>query len=304
MKRLKWYHKVAITSFMALGLSACNSYVAKIGVIPSPSGLETVIEDNYRLETNELEEKIEIQKPSKEYTIGSFNIQVFGKSKASKENVINVITDIITDYDILAIQEVRDNSGTVIEYLESIPNFDISYSERLGRSSSKEQYVFFYSENIISGETKQYPDVNDVFEREPFAQKFTIQDYDFVLVQIHVKPTDAENEINALPDVVEWIFKEFNDKDIYITGDLNADCNYFSSFSALPDYEWLIDETIDTTTKGTDCAYDRFIAVTPSSYIVRVGVDNLQDEVGNDQELLEDVSDHYPIYMILDINQN
>ena len=45
--------------------------------------------------------------------IGAFNIQVFGVTKASKPEVMDVLADIIRTYDIIAIQEIRDKSQTV-----------------------------------------------------------------------------------------------------------------------------------------------------------------------------------------------
>jgi len=41
--------------------------------------------------------------------MGSFNIQIFGKTKASKPKVMEVIAKIIRTYDIFVIQEVRDS---------------------------------------------------------------------------------------------------------------------------------------------------------------------------------------------------
>ncbi|MCE8429738.1 MAG: hypothetical protein J5U19_15305 [Candidatus Methanoperedens sp.] len=42
-------------------------------------------------------------------------------------------------------------------------------------------------------------------------------------------------------------------------GDLNADCDYFKENSQSPlrssDYYWIINNSIDTTTKSTDCTY-------------------------------------------------
>jgi hypothetical protein len=51
-------------------------------------------------------------------TIASWNIQVFGQSKASKPEVMRVISETISNYDIVAIQEIRDKSGTAIGDLE------------------------------------------------------------------------------------------------------------------------------------------------------------------------------------------
>ena len=41
--------------------------------------------------------------------IGAFNIQVFGVTKASKPEVMDVLARIIHTYDIIAIQEIREN---------------------------------------------------------------------------------------------------------------------------------------------------------------------------------------------------
>ena len=42
--------------------------------------------------------------------VGAFNIQVFGTTKASKPEVMDVLGRIIRTYDVVAIQEIRDKS--------------------------------------------------------------------------------------------------------------------------------------------------------------------------------------------------
>ena len=53
----------------------------------------------------------------------------------------------------------------------SIPTYNMSISQRLGRTSSKEQYAFFYRParvEILS--THQFDDsAEDVFQREPYT---------------------------------------------------------------------------------------------------------------------------------------
>ena len=41
-------------------------------------------------------------------TIASFNIQIFGKTKAGKPDVMAVLPPIISEFDIVAIQEIRE----------------------------------------------------------------------------------------------------------------------------------------------------------------------------------------------------
>jgi len=86
--------------------------------------------------------------------IGAFNIQVFGISKASKPEVIDVLADIIRTYDIIAIQEIRDASQTALPALVGLVNtdgsqYDYVVSERLGRTTSKEQYAYIFNTQTI-----------------------------------------------------------------------------------------------------------------------------------------------------------
>lgn len=45
----------------------------------------------------------------------SWNIQVFGRSKASKPQVMAHIVETLQHYDLIAIQEIRDKSQTAIQ---------------------------------------------------------------------------------------------------------------------------------------------------------------------------------------------
>ena len=86
--------------------------------------------------------------------IGAFNIQIFGISKASKPEVMDVLADIIRTYDVIAIQEIRDKSQTALPSLVNLVNADGSQyeyivSERLGRTTSKEQYAYIYNTGTI-----------------------------------------------------------------------------------------------------------------------------------------------------------
>lgn len=47
-------------------------------------------------------------------------------------------------------------------------------------------------------------------------------------------------------------------------GDFNAECHYTKHWGRIklatdPRFYWLIDNTFDTTTKKTDCSYDRIV---------------------------------------------
>jgi deoxyribonuclease-1-like protein len=252
-------------------------------------------------------------------TIAAFNIQIFGRAKRQNDQVMDILAEIAREFDVILVQEIRDSSEeTAPAYLERIngkPGPDYAYvrSPRLGRTTSKEAYAYFYNtENVelIQGSDYVYEDTGDAFEREPYIASFRSGGFDFTLVGVHTKPDDAYNEIGNLTLVVHSIL-EMNpsEEDIIILGDLNADGSYYDEDDASnpltrPEYRWTVSNEMDTMTK-TDWTYDRMI-MTDSTHAQEyvqgsTGVFYFDQEYGiSDEELVWDVSDHYPIHAEFD----
>ncbi|NJD78253.1 MAG: hypothetical protein FIB08_14370 [Candidatus Methanoperedens sp.] len=49
--------------------------------------------------------------------LGGFNLQVFGTAKADKPEVMEVLSKIIRNYDIIALEEIRDSTQTALPRL-------------------------------------------------------------------------------------------------------------------------------------------------------------------------------------------
>jgi hypothetical protein len=87
-----------------------------------------------------------------------------------------------------------------------------------------------------------------------------------------------------------------------VMGDLNADCTYFKESDPSPlrssDYYWIINNSFDTTTKSTDCTYDRIIITTPAitDYTRNSGVFRFDTAYNLNYDSTIAVSDHYPVY--------
>ncbi|MCP4373451.1 MAG: hypothetical protein GY797_35920, partial [Deltaproteobacteria bacterium] len=121
---------------------------------------------------------------------------------------MEVLTKIVRNFDIVAVQEFRDKSEMTLPYfvkeINELSGDEYKYvdSIRLGRTSSKEKYAFIYNTVTVSFNNFSYvySDSDDVFEREPFIAYFSSGDFDFVLINIHTKPGDATTEINAFRD--------------------------------------------------------------------------------------------------------
>ncbi len=254
--------------------------------------------------------------PTKTVRIGAFNVQVFGETKAAKPEVMEVLARIVRTYDIVAVQEIRDGSGTALPALVDAVNADgsdyvVLEGPRLGRTSSKEQYAYIYNTRTIapSGDAFTYPEPtgSDPFHREPYIMPFRVTNgtLDAVLIVIHTDPDEATDEINALDDVVAFARTAYPaEQDFIVMGDLNADGSYFdedgTSTLRNENYTWLIGNDLDTTTKATEYTYDRIIVTegAVSDFTGDAGVFRFDSEYGLTENETWAVSDHYPVYAI------
>lgn len=244
--------------------------------------------------------------------VGSFNIQVFGVSKMTNGTTVNHLVNILSRYDLVLIQEIRDASGSAIVNLLGFLNeqnndqYRMVLGARAGRSSSKEQYAFFYRKDLLQAvQFFDYSDPGDLFEREPLIAywKFLPNNEEFFTIGLHSKPEDVFNEMQALYNVYYYAEDYFRNNKSILMGDFNADCTYlnntqYNNLSMRNDsqFTWHISKGTDTTSGATVCAYDRL--VTTGSFSNRtsgVHVFNYQSFYNLDATTTSNISDHYPV---------
>ncbi|XP_058013615.1 deoxyribonuclease-1-like 2 isoform X3 [Ahaetulla prasina] len=211
--------------------------------------------------------------------ISAFNIRSFGDSKLSDQSVSKIIVKILSRYDLVLVQEVRDaDLSAVQELLERLNraskhSYNYVTSKSLGRENYKEMYLFLYSfpsrtQSFSLVDQYQYPNPDSTFSRPPFIVKFAASGSknELVLVPLHTPPNEAVAEIDALYDVYLKIIDKWQTDNIMFLGDFNADCSYvgkkdWSSVRLRTSevFHWLISDDVDTTVGNSDCAYDRIV---------------------------------------------
>jgi len=248
-------------------------------------------------------------------SIASFNIQVFGRTKAQNAAVMQVLAQTVARYDVVAIQEIRDSTDLAIETLEAAVDalgvdYEYAIGPRVGRTSSKEQYAFMYRTAVLQPlNSATYNDPGDRFEREPFMARFKLKksSFDFVLVNVHVSPGDATAEIDVLPTVIREALRLFpGEKDVIVLGDYNADCSYYNENDLSrplrnKDFLWLIGNEQDTTVAPSSCTYDRIVvtsAATRNDFAGQSGVFDFTPLLGASGLAAKKVSDHFPVFAL------
>lgn len=244
--------------------------------------------------------------------IASFNIQIFGDAKGSKPYVMATLANIIQNFDVVAIQEIRTQDDYFLDnFLRTYVNtngkvYDKVIGPRLGRSNSKEQYAFIYNTANIEVNRRSIFTVNDpddLLEREPLVAMFRVrgpppdQAFTFVLVDVHTKPEQAQAECNALAQVFQAVRRASGgEDDIILLGDLNADDKHLGDLTRLDGVKPIVRGVFTNTKQNAE--YDNIVIHQPSTaeFSGRWGVYDVQRLQHLAPEQAEQVSDHYPVW--------
>ncbi|WP_158545549.1 endonuclease/exonuclease/phosphatase family protein [Bremerella cremea] len=245
--------------------------------------------------------------------IASFNIQVLGQLKLDKPEVMKTLTQVVKTFDVVAVQELRSKEQDVIpRWLEMI-NADGSkwaslVGPRLGRSVSKEQYVFLYnSETIEFVPETDYTinDPNDLIHRQPYIASFRTrvtegQPFSFTLINIHTDPDETKEELDALAEVYEVVRHDsqmkLNEDDVILLGDLNVDYTKLGLLGKIPGIYPTVQGTPTNTRKTA--SYDNIIfdQAKTAEFSGQAGVLDLMTAFKLTEDQALEVSDHLPIW--------
>jgi endonuclease/exonuclease/phosphatase family metal-dependent hydrolase len=242
--------------------------------------------------------------------IASFNIQVFGEKKLSNPRVRSLLVEIIRQFDVVAIQEIRSKQDILPQFVDVINSggrhYDFVIGPRLGRTSSKEQYAFIFdtaSIEIDRSSLYTVADPDDRLHREPLVGWFRVRGppperaFTFSLVNIHTDPDETDRELDALADVFRAVRDDGRgEDDVILLGDLNVDDSHLGLLGQLPHVHWAI-SGVATNTRGSKL-YDNivFSRAATTEYTGRWGVLDIIRQFNLTVDEALEVSDHLPIW--------
>lgn len=248
-------------------------------------------------------------------TIASFNIEKFGKAKADKPHVMYTLAEIIRQFDVIAIQEITTQDDYFIpNFLKLVNqpgqgtlgrNYDCVVSQRLGNSTSTEQYAFIFDADRIScSRSSAYivGDPDNLLHREPHVASFATranpdEAFTFTLINVHTDPDVVREELPALAEVYRVVRRAGgNEDDVIMLGDFNADEAHFGRLGQIPGIVPLIRGVFTNTRQNK--LLDNII-IHQASTAEYAGESNVFDVMRKFNLTLaqaETVSDHFPVY--------
>ena len=179
--------------------------------------------------------------------IATWNIRDFGKKRRSKE-AIHLIAEILNQFDLIAIAELRDNLTDMRRVMEILgPYWRLVFSDwRPDRAGNRERSGFLYDKRMVvftglaaeadpprkrgalSGDGDADYEPRYTWWRSPYMASFSAGHFDFTLLVAHMRwgKSEAERAV-ALGNLADWIdqrrrSKYVFDKDIIVMGDFNV----------------------------------------------------------------------------------
>jgi hypothetical protein len=282
----------------------------------------------------ELKRRIKLAKiPSSQIdetiNIATWNIREFGKKKRTTA-AIHYIAEILGQFDLIGVVELRDNLSDLERVLEILgPYWSVVYSDMIpdaGGNRERIAYVYDKRAVVFNGlaaeanppRTKKGGEyLNEIsWWRSPYLASFRAGNFDFIVLTVHIRWGKNEKErIKGLKLLADWVdaknkekYKE--DKDIIVMGDFNIPSRESLLFKAITKNGLVIPKSLAKSTFGSNLdknkRYDQILLypIYPENFTDKGGI--LDFYKGNSKPLFPgmnkrdftfQMSDHLPLWM-------
>lgn len=281
-----------------------------------------------------LKERIEVanipsSKLDETFNLATWNIREFGKSARSKA-AIHYIAEVLGQFDLISVIEVRDNLRDLARVLEVLgPYWRAVYSDALlDAGGNRERVAFIYDKRQISFNglasvafakrtkkgTEWIPDLN--WWRPPYVASFKSGSFDFVVLATHIRW--GTSEIGRKPEIqgiADWVsdkakLTSWDERDIFVMGDFNIPDRSGELYQAISSGGLMIPEALINQDFGSNLEknkrYDQILHLPqyPENFTNKGGV--LDYYAGDHTPLFPklskmkftfQMSDHLPLWM-------
>jgi len=258
---------------------------------------------------------------SERIRIATFNIQRFGEKKSGDAEVMQNLARIISQFDLVAIQEVQSPQAMPVARLVDLLNrsggrYDAAVSEPIGRTTYLEQYAMVWDVTRIAmlpDSAYVVRDDSDRMHRPPMVASFETRipsamgrrPFRFTIISAHtdpnqVSPSGKSNEMDVLDDVFlrvrEYEYQMRGLVNTLMVGDLNVSTANLGELGQIPGMYSVVGTT-PTNTLGTK-TYDHILLdqTVTTEYTGVFGVVDYERDFGLSPAQASAISDHRPVW--------
>jgi len=246
--------------------------------------------------------------------IASFNALHLGWDNGKD---YEALANIVNQFDLVALQEVMSEEGIIelTNSLNTVSDKNWAYhlsNKKVGRSTYKEYYGYVYNENVEFLESEGFfPDTNDLYERDPYAATFKINDFDFTFVSLHSIFGDSKSERQFEASYLDNVYYHYQlmdtmENDVFVGGDFNlAADDYHFDLKKMDGMAYVLNPVQKTTIgySSLSSAYDNiFYSEYTKPVILGTGVYDFTND--RFKEVRESISDHLPVYLEINTSKD
>lgn len=193
----------------------------------------------------------------KSVTIATWNIREFGRKRRAKA-AIHYIAEILSQFDLIAITELRDNLADLERVMDILgPYWRVVHSDyRKDSAGNSERIAYLYDKRAVvftglaaeaeppkkkNRTTGEWENRYADWWRSPYMASFRAGNFDFVILAVHIRWGSSEAaRVEPLRQLAEWVDKRrkdkfAKDKDIIVLGDFNipkVDSDHFRAITS------------------------------------------------------------------------
>jgi endonuclease/exonuclease/phosphatase family metal-dependent hydrolase len=220
--------------------------------------------------------KIPPSKLDETLNIATWNVREFGK-KARSTAAIHYIAEIIGQFDLVGLVEVRDNLSDLKKVLEILgPYWDAVYSDAIpDAGGNRERVCYVFDSRVVrfngmaceASPPRKKKGSEYISEqswwRAPYVASFKAGNYDFLAFTTHVRWGDSEEaREKEIAGLAAWVGakakeKYAEDADILVMGDFNIPSRQSDLFKAVLAHGLQIPKALAADEFGTNLARDK-----------------------------------------------
>ena len=214
--------------------------------------------------------------------LATWNIREFGRLRNRKrrsETAIHYIAEILSQFDLISITEVRDDLTDLSRVMTILgPYWHVVFSDfNTDPAGNRERIAYLYDKRAVTftglaaeadpprkknRKTGEYePEIT--WWRSPFMASFSSGNFDFILLTAHIRWGDSNaSRIPPLKHLAEWIEKRRKekhvvDKDIIVMGDFNIPKIDDDLYKAITSKGLTIPDVLRGTEHGSNLARNK-----------------------------------------------
>ena len=215
------------------------------------------------------------------FTMATWNIREFGK-KARSQAAIHYIAEILGQFDLVGVVELRDDLRDLRRVLEVLgPYWRAVYSDAvMDDGGNRERVAYIYDKRQIAfngmasaafgrrrkKDTEWMPEIN--WWRPPYIASFKSGNFDFVVLTTHIRwGGSAKERLPELQAIADWVSdkrallaagrRSWDEPDIFVMGDFNVPSRRSSLFKALTSTGLSIPSAMIKDEFGSNLARDK-----------------------------------------------